>query len=85
MLYLCPLRVNFCEMLDLKHQHKYKLTDEQTMVSKDINVSSATLSSFQFKGVASPSSFLSFLYEGIKKKNCLFKKHSFLLNALKDY
>lgn len=46
MLYLCPLRVNFCEMLDLKHQHKYKLTDEQTMVSKDINVSSGTLSSF---------------------------------------
>lgn len=45
-LYLCPSRVNFSEMLDLKHQHKYKLTGEQTMVSKDINVSSATLSSF---------------------------------------
>lgn len=48
-LYLSPLRVNFCEMLDLKHQHKYKLTDEQTMVSKDMNVSSATLSSFSLR------------------------------------
>lgn len=45
-LYICPARVNFCEMRDLKHQHKYKLTDEQTMVSKDISVRSATLSSF---------------------------------------
>lgn len=29
-------------MLDLKHQRIYKLTDEQTIVSKDIDVSSAT-------------------------------------------